>query len=60
MSESTQKNYLLSNVAIDSLKQLSARLSAEARVKISMTKALELAIFYASDRSLNELIEVKK
>lgn len=60
MSESKRKNYKFSLAAVEVIYALTARLSAEARIPISATKALELAIFYADGKSLAELMGIDK
>lgn len=54
------KTYRLSREAISSLEELTLRLSAESRIKISMGKVLELCIFNAEDKSFEELLTIQK
>lgn len=57
-TKSEMKTFRLSAQAIRSLESLTHRLSMDARIKISTTKVLELAIFNAENLSLEELLQV--
>lgn len=64
MTISTKKNpmrsFRLSQEAIDALENLAKRFSYEAKIKISMTKIIEIAVFNAEYKTLDELLQFEK
>jgi hypothetical protein len=48
--------FRLSNQAVLVIRELTKRLSLDARINISMGKVVELAIFHAEHKSLEELL----
>ncbi len=54
------KSYNLSLEAIDALEELTERLNNETRLKFSMSKALEIAIFFAESKTTEEIINTKR
>jgi len=59
MSESKYltKTYRITLNAVEALDELTARLCQEARINIAKSKVLELIIFNAFDKSLDELLK---
>lgn len=59
MSESkyVTKTYRITLNAVEALEELTQRLSQEARINIAKSKVLELIIFHAFDKPLEELLK---
>lgn len=51
------KTFRVSNVAAATLEELTERLRLESRIKLSMGKVLELAIFNAENMPIDELMK---
>lgn len=60
IAKSEMKTFRLSRHAIIAIEELAKRFSQEAKIKISMAKIIELAIFSAENKSLDELLQVDK
>jgi hypothetical protein len=58
--KSEMRTFRLSYHAIKSIEKLSKRFSEESRIKISMAKIIELSIFNAETKTLEELLQVEK
>jgi len=58
--KSEMKTFRLSRHAIVAIEDLAKRFSGEAKIKISMAKIIELAIFNAENKTLDELLQVDK
>lgn len=54
------RTYRITREAVSSLEELTARLGKEAGIDIAMGKVFELIIFNAKDKSLEELLNIKK
>lgn len=58
--KSEMKTFRLSSHAILAIENLSKRFSETSNIKISMAKIIELAIFNAENKTLEELLRVDK
>lgn len=59
-AKSEMKTFRLSRHAIIAIENLSKRFSEETKIKISMAKIIELSIFNAENKTLDELLQVDK
>lgn len=58
--KSDMKTFRLSKNAINTLEKLSTRFTEETKVRISMAKVIEIAIFFIEKKNLNELLKIKQ
>lgn len=58
--KAVHRTYRLSRVVISVLENMTKRLSRQNGVEIPMTKVLELAILYAKDKKLSDLLPLDK
>jgi hypothetical protein len=56
---SEMKSFRLSKNAVNTIEKLSQRFTEESKIRISMAKVVEIAIFFIEKKNLNELLKIK-